>query len=432
MEGCALEQKESNPVSCPLISVIIPCHDQAHFLGRAIHSCLTGCARSIEIIVIDDGSSDNVPGVLEEFGQEIRLITTPNRGLPAARNTGLRSAKGRFIKFLDADDWLMPGSLDRQVAILQQAPDDTLLITGFRYCFAEPCRPDEDHYPEFGLWQEGLAHHNHSPIHAFLVPRNITARLGEFDEDLKIFEDYDYWLRAVLLEVRVLVMHSVECVYYRHDSNMSRNQKSMRKGGLAVWKRHALLIAKQSTCPIIKAAFIKSCSRFLIQYPDDLALKDIAVSLFNSISSLEEANSPKVVLEISQAIADLLLAYPHFPEMKDATMLPLKLIGHLDYHFTNFEKHHLQQRLFEISQRFLQGGQEKIARQFLSKVRDLPSGYGLDYRMLARLQMALTIIFPGPIVAALLIAGANLLESYWKHLKRFLYKLICLTNVDKS
>jgi len=406
--------------------VIIPCFNQAHFLGRAIRSCVSESLTSFEIIVIDDGSSDDVQSVTAEFGCSVRLITTLHRGASAARNTAMRLASGRFIKFLDADDWLLPGSLARQVSILQQA-SDSILITGFRYCYAKSGRGEEDHFPDFGFWQGALAHRNTSPIHAFLLPNGIATRIGDFDESLSTFEDYDYWLRAAFLGIRVLVMHSIECVYYRHDTNVSLDQKTMRKGGLAVWKRYAQLVTEHSPSPLINIEFLKSSARHITQHPDDVCLQRIADSLLDSVSPLAKTSGIKDALEIIQAIADLALACRAEEAMKRTESLPLELLDQLHYQFSDFEKHQLQQSLLAIGQRFLQAGRKKIAQGFLRKVQDLDSDYGLNYRLLSRFQQALAAILPGGVAVAVFVTSKMLLESYWKYLKKFIYGLVCLS-----
>lgn len=413
-------------MSQPLVSVIIPCYNQAHFVARAVRSCLEGNNLPQEIIVVDDGSRDDVGLALAEFGDSIRLISKTNGGLSSARNAGLRAAKGRFLKFLDADDWLVRGSLFRQVAFLEQAPE-SLLITGFRYSFADPDRNDEDRFPNFGLWQASLANGNCCPVHAFLLPRDMALRMGYFDETLKALEDYDYWLRTVLLDVRVLAMHSVECVYYMHEANMSHNHETMRKASLSVWKRHAIQIARCSMSPLILAEFLKSGAKNLLQYPDDPSLPEIAALLLGSVSSTARTCSVSEAVEICAALADLALADPGRVEMKALEVLSLQLLQRLDCRFSELEKHNLQQRLFEIGQRFLQYGQRKIGRRFMQRVQELHTGYGINYRLLSRFQMSLATILPGGGAVAMYLAIRVLLESYWKYLKRLIYGLVCLS-----
>ena len=98
------------PGSCspsPLVSVIIPCYRQAHFLADALRSAVAQTHRPLEIIVVDDGSPDDVAAVTAQF-PTVRLVRQPNRGLAAARNAGLRASSGDYVAFLDDDDTFFP------------------------------------------------------------------------------------------------------------------------------------------------------------------------------------------------------------------------------------------------------------------------------------------------------------------------------------
>lgn len=99
----------------PLVSIIIPCYNAAAFVGEAIESALSQEYRPKEVIVVDDGSSDDSVQSIKSFGERVRWKSTPNRGAPAARNEGLQLANGELVKFLDADDVLADDVLQRQV-----------------------------------------------------------------------------------------------------------------------------------------------------------------------------------------------------------------------------------------------------------------------------------------------------------------------------
>src|SRR5215218_4319670 len=101
----------SNTIASELISVIIPCYNHGAYLSTAIKSVLAQTYPNIEIIVVDDGSTDNTKAVAWGF-EKVRHIYQRNAGLSAARNTGIRNAKGTYILFSDADDWLLPDALE--------------------------------------------------------------------------------------------------------------------------------------------------------------------------------------------------------------------------------------------------------------------------------------------------------------------------------
>jgi len=96
----------------PLVSVVIPCYNSQAYVGEAIRSALDQTHKNLEVIVIDDGSSDASLQVIKSFGQSVRWETGPNRGAPAARNRGAELARGEFIQFLDADDLLLPEKVE--------------------------------------------------------------------------------------------------------------------------------------------------------------------------------------------------------------------------------------------------------------------------------------------------------------------------------
>jgi glycosyltransferase involved in cell wall biosynthesis len=120
----------------PLVTVVIPCYKQAHFLGESIESVLSQTYRNFEIIVVDDGSPDNTSEVASRY-DEVRLIRQENRGLAGARNRGLAEAKGEHLIFLDADDRLLPEALEVGVRELEARPQ-CALVAGYH----RPIEPD--------------------------------------------------------------------------------------------------------------------------------------------------------------------------------------------------------------------------------------------------------------------------------------------------
>ena len=106
----------------PLVSVIIPAYNCVEFVSHAINSVLKQNYENKEIIVVNDGSTDDTPDVLESFGDQITVVNKENGGAPTARNAGLRIARGKYIAFLDADDLWLDGKLTMQVRYLEEHP----------------------------------------------------------------------------------------------------------------------------------------------------------------------------------------------------------------------------------------------------------------------------------------------------------------------
>lgn len=115
----------------PKVSVVIPVYRQAHYLAAAIASLLAQTLQDFEIIVVDDGSPDDVPGALARASADprIKLVRQENKGLAGARNSGFAAATGDFLSFLDADDTYEPQKLEKQVHLLESSPD-----LGWVYC----------------------------------------------------------------------------------------------------------------------------------------------------------------------------------------------------------------------------------------------------------------------------------------------------------
>lgn len=212
----------------PVISVIIPAYNYAHFLPYTLKSLLTQNGVTIEIIVVDDGSTDDTNQVAASFGDAIHYIHQENQGLSAARNTGLRAAKGEFIVFLDADDMLYSGTLLSQYETFQRNPQADVVVCHNLF-FREIDPKGTFISPGFPLAREALALdfccHNIAPVHAYMVRRSITDAVGFFDESLLALEDYDFWLRYVNLGDQIVINPLGLALYRQHGQSMSKNHQ---------------------------------------------------------------------------------------------------------------------------------------------------------------------------------------------------------------
>ena len=217
-----------------LVSVIIPCYNQAHFLSEAIESVLAQTHPSFEIIVIDDGSTDNTSEVAARF-PSVRCIRQQNQGLPAARNSGLRAARGSYLVFLDSDDRLLPEAHETGLKYLLDHPECAFASGHYRLIDAagkivetnpQP-RIDEDHYL-------ALLQNNYITVPASVMyRREIFDEVGPFDTSLKSSEDYELYLR--IARAHPVYCHGQLVAEYRqHGSNMSSNSERMLKATLTV------------------------------------------------------------------------------------------------------------------------------------------------------------------------------------------------------
>jgi glycosyltransferase involved in cell wall biosynthesis len=221
-------------------SLIIPTFNHARFLGAAIDSALAQTLGAVDVIVVDDGSTDDTPAVLERYAGRVRVLRQPNRGLSAARNAGLAAARGTFVSFLDADDVMAPTKLAAQLAVVERSP-----AIGWTYCdvlmetvaTGATTRASE----RFGyaaraldgwLFPE-LIHGNFIPAIAPLVRRTALEAAGGFDERLTALEDWDMWLRLSLI-AEARYTPDVLVTYRIRAGGMSEDRARMDRGRFQV------------------------------------------------------------------------------------------------------------------------------------------------------------------------------------------------------
>ena len=219
----------------PLVSIVIPAYNQAHYLSRAIQSALEQTHRDLEVIVVDDGSSDETAAVAHSFADpRLRYIYQANRGLSAARNTGLRHAGGEFVSFLDSDDQFRPRKIELLLAELKRHPE-----AGLAAGQAIPVDPDgqpigqifaKELPVESAQWLLG------NPLHvgSVLVRREWQEQVGFFDETLRSYEDWDLWLRLALAGCPMRWVAQPVSLYRFHPAQMTRDGQQMTAATFAV------------------------------------------------------------------------------------------------------------------------------------------------------------------------------------------------------
>ncbi len=217
----------------PMVSVVIPAYNCEGYVREAIESVLAQTFDEFELIVVDDAATDGTAAVLAEYERAGRLCVVRherNRGLSAARNSGIRAARGRYVTFLDADDVWRPEKLAYQAAILRRHPELALLgnaelnfADGSSYRFP-PLPQDAALRPvtrgELLMGPCGL-----SPSNA-IMGREVFDEVGLFDEELRAAEDRDMWLR-VAGRFPAAVDDAVLNAYRLHGDNMSADPARM-------------------------------------------------------------------------------------------------------------------------------------------------------------------------------------------------------------
>ena len=188
----------------PLISVIIPAYNCEGYLKRAIISALAQTYPNCECIVIDDGSTDGTLDIIRSFGDRIQAIHQPNAGAAAARNTGIAAARGRYVAFLDADDYWLRTKLANQIRAFQEFPELALVCTSFAWTndqlSSENLNLNGPPYaPEKLTVYRDLQRLLQDPYlgtPSVLVEKRALLEIGGFDTTLPIAEDVDMYFRV--------------------------------------------------------------------------------------------------------------------------------------------------------------------------------------------------------------------------------------------
>jgi hypothetical protein len=191
--------------AAPTVSVIIPLYDLRSFVAEAIESVLaqTLDPRAMEILVVDDGSTDGGGDVVAGYAPRVRCLRQANRGLSAARNAGTRATRAPLLTFLDADDRLLPEKLAAQLHAFQQSPELDAVYTGWHYIDEGGARlPQRGRSVHHGDLLPDLVLGNLMHPHTVVVRRELVEAAGGFDESLTSVEDWDLWLRLARMGAR--------------------------------------------------------------------------------------------------------------------------------------------------------------------------------------------------------------------------------------
>lgn len=221
------------------ISVVIPSYNRAHTLARAIDSVLAQHSAADEIIVVDDGSSDNTTKIVEQ-SPEVKLIEQSNQGVSAARNAGIHSAQHEWIALLDSDDEWLPEKL-HHIRLAQQQQPDILLFHSDEIWIRNGVRVNPMHkHNKYGgdIFQYCLPLCVVSPS-AAVIHRKLFAVCGLFNEQLPACEDYDLWLRICHRYPVHYLDQALIIKYGGHDDQLSRKHWGMDR--FRIQALHALM-----------------------------------------------------------------------------------------------------------------------------------------------------------------------------------------------
>jgi glycosyltransferase involved in cell wall biosynthesis len=249
----------------PLVSIIIPCYNAERWIAEAIESALAQTYSPVEVIVIDDGSTDNTLKIVQSFGNpKIKWETGTNQGGNVVRNKGFGLSKGEYIQWLDADDYLLPEKIEHQAAYLQRTGCD-IVYGDWRHQFHE----ENDHIWLGDIKESGnqedilealLSGWWAAPL-AYLMKREIVEKIGGWDEKLRAGQDRDFWLRAAIAGAKFSYQSGCHSIYRRYG-NVTVSTKNRKVWcdyhGKILEKSLALLQEKKLLNDTYKMALAKS------------------------------------------------------------------------------------------------------------------------------------------------------------------------------
>lgn len=246
-----------------LISVIIPCFKQAHFLRDCIASLQAQTYPHWEAFIVNDGSPDDTGAVAESLSANdarVRYVEKKNGGLSSARNAGLKVARGEYIQFLDADDLLEPTKFEIDLSALKHLGQDAIAISDYlfldgagtlysnRYSNPRFLRQED---PELELavrWESDLS----IPVHCMLVSSALLHRNQlQFSERLANHEDWEFWMRVFKVAPKVALTKRIGAIYRRSSGSMSANRDAMYAGFVSAIH---LRYEDPKTRPLVKRA----------------------------------------------------------------------------------------------------------------------------------------------------------------------------------
>ncbi len=227
--------------SAPLVSIIIPTYNDGPVVYQAIDCSLNQTYENREVIVVDDGSTDDTEYRLNnKYNNRIIYVRQDNKGPGSARNTGIRHASGKYLQFLDSDDLLDPDKIKIQIEKLQNIPENALSYCDFaihdiddmkvKYSRISPVMRNDDPFDDIMMkWETDLC----IPVQCFLFDVNFFKKYAiSFDESLAANEDWECWMNLFALDPKVVYVDRVLAYCRVRMGSRSRNKLNMRKSYL--------------------------------------------------------------------------------------------------------------------------------------------------------------------------------------------------------
>lgn len=249
------------------VSIVIPCYNQQALLGRALSSCLQQTHKHLDIIVIDDGSEPAIqyPPELHGVDKRVRILRQNNKGVALARNLGIDAATGSYIKFLDADDELLPACVEHQVRLIMNAPNH-ICFSGYQLVKGDQAI---DGVPKFDYLLQALMIGNIAPLHAGLYPIDSVRQQGGFSctpMTKNALEDYDFHWKLAVAGMHAITWHQIGVIYYKLPNSRSADMSHHFEAYIRILNHYlSQLIAQQKLTQPLKISALHGLAELAMQ-----------------------------------------------------------------------------------------------------------------------------------------------------------------------
>jgi glycosyltransferase involved in cell wall biosynthesis len=267
----------------PLVSILIPVYNTEKYVAEAIESALNQTYKNIEIIIVDDGSTDKSWEIIESYRQKypdkIKTYRQKNKGACAARNKAFELSSGQYIQYLDADDLLAPDKIEHQIKYFDGSGNDDFVVNGRWGRFKESISEEIVWGPHESIQKnlkpiDWILKNQMSQTSCWLTPRNLVLKAGKWDETLKKNQDGEFFCR-VLLQTGKIYFSSEAQVYYRNSDNSITNKFSYESAfntlvSYELYMQHLAKYLNQKEVRLALAANFSSFYAYTYPYFEDL------------------------------------------------------------------------------------------------------------------------------------------------------------------
>ena len=237
----------SDDMASPLVSVVIPTYNGAAFLRETIESALAQNYPAVEVVVVNDGSTDSTAELIAGFGDRIKAVTQKNAGTSVARNTGIRESTGEYIAFLDHDDLWAPDKLSRQMPELIADPRLGMVYGGIRFFNHYTCKVTSEHPGMPGLDAHDLLGRTVISLQCSVIPRSVFDRVGVFDTELKGTDDWEICIR-IANAYPILGLPDILVDIRGHADQQGIRTEQMYRNSLRVLSKHGEMHPNCAKC----------------------------------------------------------------------------------------------------------------------------------------------------------------------------------------